>query len=255
MRLRPAFIAVALAVVGVTLQLAYMRKFEEEVSGGTKVDLLVAAQPIERGKPITPDMLGVHSVPQAYVDHRAIRASDREKILNLRALTKVPGQQTLVWTDVISGNDDQRDLSTLVQPGNRAMSIRVQLDEALQLIRPGDFVDVLGVDGEAKEASVLLQRVLVLAAGLETTIERGSDKKSSQRASILTVSVSLQEAQLLGLALSIGRLMVAVRNASDPRLLDSPPNVGRSEVFDTVARQAIQVRRHAPIRLDNRGTP
>lgn len=255
MRLRPIVIALLFAAVGVTFQLLYMHNFEREVSGGAKVDLLVAAQPIERGKTITADMLSVHSVPQAYVDNRAIRAADRDKILNLRALTKVPVQQTLVWTDLVATNDDQRDLSALVQPGNRAMPIRVQFDEALQLIRPGDFVDILAVDGEAREASVLLQRVLVLAAGLETTTERNTDKKASQRASILTVSVSLQEAQLLGLGLSVGRLMVAVRNTADPRLVESPPNVNRSEVFDTVARQAIQVRRNAPIRLDNRGTP
>lgn len=253
MKYRPVFLGIGLAALGILLQVLYMRHFEQEVSGGAKIDLLVAAQPIERGKPITAEMLGVLSVPQAYVDNRAIRARDRDKILNLRTVSRVPVQQTLVWTDVITQLDDQRDLSTLVQPGNRAMPIRVQFDETLQLIRPGDFVDILGVDGEAREAGVLLQRVLVLAAGLETSIERGVDKRSHQNASILTVSVNLQEAQLLGLAMSIGRLMVAVRNAGDPRLLESPPNVNRADVFDAVARQAIQVRRHAPVRLNGGG--
>lgn len=248
-------IGIGLAALGVTLQLLYMRRFEEEVSGGTKVDVLVAAQPIERGKSISVEMLGVHSVPQAYIDNRAIRAKDRDKILSLRTVTRVPVQQTLVWTDLVAVTDDQRDLSSLVQPGNRAMPIRAQFDEALQLIRPGDFVDILGVDGDAREASVLLQRVLVLAAGLETNVERGADKRAEQKSSVLTVSVSLQEAQMLGLAMSVGRLMVAVRNAADPRLLESPPNVSRLDVFDAVARGTIQVRRHSPIRLVNGGQP
>ena len=46
----------------------------------------MAAQPIERGTPVKEEMLGVRAIPQAYVDDRAIRATDRDKILNLRAV-------------------------------------------------------------------------------------------------------------------------------------------------------------------------
>lgn len=250
MKLRPLFIGVVVALLGIVLQIAYMRHFEEEASGGTRIDLLVAAQPIERGKPIKADMLGVRSVPQAYVDDRAIRVADRDKIINLRAASKVPVLQTLVWTDLIAATDDQRDLSSLVQPGNRAMPIRIQFDEVLQLIRPGDFVDILTIDGEGRNASVLLQRVLVLAAGLETTIERSTDKRARTRSNLLTVSVSLQEAQMLGLALTIGRLMAIVRNTGDPRTLDTPPDVTRAELFDTAARQSVQSARQRPVRLE-----
>lgn len=250
MKLRPILFGVLAALLGVVLQVLYMRRFEQEASGGAKVDLLVAAQPIERGKPITADMLGVRSVPQAYVDDRAVRAADRDKVLNLRAVSKVPVLQTLAWTDLIASTDDQRDLSMLVQPGSRAMPIRVQFDEALQLIRPGDFVDVLGTDLDGRSASVLLQRVLVLAAGLDTTIERSTDKKPALRSSLLTVSVSLQEAQLLTLANAITRLMVVVRNSGDPRVIERPPEVVRAELFDSQAREAIVTGRRRPIRLD-----
>jgi pilus assembly protein CpaB len=251
MKLRPLLFGVIVALLGVVLQIVYMRRFEEEASGGAKVDLLVAAQPIERGKPVTAEMLGVRSIPQAYVDDRAIRAADRDKILNLQTTTKVSALQTLAWTDFVATTDDQRDLSSLVQPGNRAMPVKVQFEEALQLIRPGDFVDILSVDAEGRGASVLLQRVLVLAAGLDTTVE-SSDKKSPSwlRASLLTVSVSLQEAQLLGLAQTIGRLMAIVRNTADPRVMEAPPDVSRTELFDFTARQAVQSARRRPVRLE-----
>lgn len=249
MKLRPILLGILAALLGVALQVLYMRRFEQEASGGAKIELLVAVQLIERGKPVTGEMLTTRMVPQAYVDDRAVRAVDRDKILNLRAMSNVPAQQTLAWTDLIASTDDQRDLSTLVQPGNRAMPVRVQYEEALQLIRPGDFVDVIGVDADGKEASVLLQRVLVLAAGLDTTIERNTDKKSSLRGSILTVSVSLQEAQLLTLAQAITRLVVVVRNANDPRVVESPPDVSRSQLFDSHERAAVQAGNHRPIRL------
>lgn len=249
MKLRPILFGVLAALIGVVLQVVYMRRFEQEASGGARVELLVAAQPIERGNPITAEMLGVRAVPQAYVDDRAIRAADRDKVLNLRAASKVPVLQTLAWTDLIATTDDQRDLSALVQPGNRALPIRIQYEEALQLIRPGDFVDILGVDSEQRGASVLLQRVLVLATGLDTTIERSTDKKPLQRSSMLTVSVSLQEAQLLALAQSISRLTVILRNTGDPRVFDSPPDISRTELFDTQVRQNVVSAHHRPVRV------
>jgi pilus assembly protein CpaB len=254
MKLRPILLGVLAALLGIILQFLYMRRFEQEASGGSKIDLLVAAQAIERGQPVTAEMLAVRAVPQAYVDDRAVRASDREKILNLRAVSKVPALQTLAWTDVIASTDDQRDLSTLVQPGNRAMPIRVQFEESLQLIRPGDFVDVIGIDADGKLASVLLQRVLVLAAGLDTTIERSTDKKPALRTSLLTLSCSLQEAQLLTLGQAITRLVVVLRNSNDPRVVESPPDIARAQLFDVAARTAVQSGNHRPIRIGP-GTP
>jgi pilus assembly protein CpaB len=254
MKLRPILLGVLAALLGIVLQVLYMRRFEQEASGGSKIELLVASQVIERGQPVTAQQLAVRAVPQAYVDDRAVRAVDREKILNLRAVSKVPALQTLAWTDVIASTDDQRDLSTLVQPGNRAMPIRVQYEDSLQLIRPGDFVDVIGSDADGRTASVLLQRVLVLAAGLDTTVERSTDKKPVLKSSLLTLSVSLQEAQLLTLAQAVTRLVVILRNTNDPRVVESPPDVSRAQLWDPVARTAVQSGNHRPIRLGP-GTP
>ncbi|HVW29683.1 MAG TPA: Flp pilus assembly protein CpaB [Polyangiaceae bacterium] len=251
MKSRPVLFGVLVAVLGVVLQIVYMRRYEEQASGGERVELLVAAEPIERGKQITSDMLGVRSVPRAYVDDRAIRASDREKVLNLRAMSKVPVLQTLAWTDLIATTDEQRDLSGLVQPGNRAMPIRVMFEETLQLIRPGDFVDVLGIFGESREATVMLQRVLVLATGTETSVERSTDKKTVNRISLLTLSVSLEESQLLALAQSVGKLAAVVRNPDDQRVVDSPPDVGSDALYSADVRKTVQSpRRRAPVRLE-----
>ena len=239
----------ALAALGLGLQMLYLRRFEAEASGGPKVRVLAAARTIERGTKLGPEMLAERAVPQAYVDERAIRASERDSILELRAVSTVPVQQTLVWTDLIATNDDRRDLSSLVQPGNRALPIRVQFDEALALIRPGDFVDVLSVDADAHQSSVLLQRALVLAIGVETRAAKQDSEASGYRASLLTLSVSLQEAQLLSLAQSLGGLTVVVRGASDPRIFDAPPDVDRSALHDSAVRQAVQRPSRRPVLL------
>lgn len=249
MKGRPVFIGLLTASLGVALLALYMRKFEIDATGGAKVELLVAVSPIVRGKPVTEAMLGTKQVPQAYVDQRAIRASERDKVLNLRPVSNIPVLQTLVWTDFVATSDEQRDLSSLVQPGSRATPIRVELDDVLQLIRPGDFVDIIGVFGDGSASSVLLQRVLVLATGLDTTTNTTGGGNRT-RIEALTVSVSLEESQLLALAQNAGKLSVIVRNPDDQRVAESPPDVSRAALVDASVRQKIPSARRGPVRLE-----
>ncbi len=252
MKLRPVFLGLVLGVVGIVLLAIYLRRFEQDVSGGQRVGLLVAVAPVVRGKPIVADMLGTREIPLAYVDDRAIRAADRDKILGLIATTNVPVQQTIAWTDVIATTDGQRDLSSLVQPPNRAMPVRVAFDDQVPLIHPGDYVDVLAVYQDSHESSVLLQRVLVLACGVETAVDRSGDKRAPLRSSLVTLSVSLRESQLLALAMSRGPLTVVVRNPQDQTVLETPPDMAASTLSDSKVRDGfVRHRPAAPIKLQS----
>ena len=172
----------------------YQRRFELEASGGEKVKLLIAVKRVERGKPITEDAIAVREIPQAYVDDRAIRESEKNKIIGLKVGTAVKEQQLLLWSD-LTNNDDRKDLSALVLPGYRAVSIKAARDDtSIALIKPGDYVDVIGVlgssstVGEAKNAVVLLQRILVLATGTDTTPESATERRKRIRTSKRTCS-------------------------------------------------------------------
>lgn len=237
MRVRPLLVGLLAGMVAVALLLMYLRRVEREASGGRKVQVLVALQTIPRDKPITEAMLGTREVPIAYVDERVLRAADREKILGLHAIHSVPIQQSLVWNDVMAVKEDQRALSALVQPGNRAMPIKVQIADVLTLVHPGDFVDILCVCGESRESTVLLQRVLVLATGMDTS-PAASVKDPSLRATVLTVSASLQESQLLALAMERGKLSAIVRNPNDPRVTDAPADVTAAALSESSRRQS-----------------
>jgi pilus assembly protein CpaB len=254
MKTRAVFVGFLLGAAGVVLLLLYMRRFEDDVSGGRRVGLLVAVAPIVRGKPITDEMLGVREVPQAYLDDRSVRASEKAKILGLRATANVSVAQTLAWADVTMTSDDQRDVSALVQPGNRAAPIKVWFEDEIPLIHPGDFVDVIGVFDDTRDASVLLQRVLVLSVGSETSSDRtATDKRPLRRAAILTVSASLQEAQLLALAMDKGKLTVVIRNPDDQRVTETPPDMSASMLQDSQKRLAVQTSRRratGPVKLE-----
>lgn len=227
MNRRALVLALIMALLSVGLLLLYQRRFELEASGGEKVRLLIAVKPIDRGTPITDEMLSIREVPQAYVEDRALRSQEKAKILGLKLNNSLRAQQVIMWTDLVTQSDGRRELSQLVQPGNRAVTISVSRDHSrVNLIRPGDYVDVLSLLGvEPKVTStILLQRVLVLAVGSSTSpldIKRDDDNA-------LTLSLSLKDAQRISLAAEKGRLAVALRNPDDSRTLERPPDVDPS---------------------------
>lgn len=261
---RALLIALVVAVMGAVLMLLYVRRFEQQASGGERVELLVAIKPIERGAAVTDDVLAVREVPLAYVEDRAVKAAERAKVVGLRVGTNIQSQQTLMWTDLAIAADERRDLSALVQPGSRAVSVRARSgDKSFALIRPGDYVDVIAImpepnsNNERRSAVVLIQKVLVLASGLETTPEGLSDPKERgrvrQQEMVLTLSLHLQEAQLIALAVDKGEITVALRNPDDQRVAEKIPDMSSSALTDTKVREEVQNIRTGPVRLEAGG--
>jgi pilus assembly protein CpaB len=263
---RKAFLAASvLALISVTLVLLYMRRFERETSGGELIELLVAVKPIKRETVIKDDMLSTREVPIAYVETRAVRARDRAKVIGLPAEVSLEPQQTIMWTD-LAINTEHRDLSELVQPGKRALTVLAGGSsdrDGNALIRPGDYVDVIltTLDGTSSQRTsvVLLQRVLVLAVGTDTDVigmpsaRAGTSRRASDKA--LTLSLNLQEAQLVALAIQQGELSVAVRPPDEPTIVEDLPDMKASALLDS--RQRTQVQRWArstrPVKIE--GSP
>jgi pilus assembly protein CpaB len=260
MNRRALLIALVVGILGVFLLLLYQRRFELEASGGEKVKLLIAVKRLERGKPIADDAIAIREVPIAYVDDRSIREVDTNKVLGLRLGTTVREQQLLLWTDLATGSDDHKELSSLVLPGYRAVSIRAARDDtSITLLRPGDYVDVIGVlgaaGGEAKSAVVLLQRVLVLAMGSETSPDALDQKdKNAGTENLLTLSLTLSEAQIIALAAERGRLAVAVRHPDDQQKT-GVTDINFDSILDPKKRGEIKgVRGGAPVNITGGGS-
>lgn len=270
MNRRALSLAVVLALLGAALLALYMRRFEREMSGGEPVEVLMVVKPIERGAVLRDEMLAVRAVPAAYVEDRAVKAGERAKILGLESALALSPQQTLLWTDLAITTED-RDLSALVQPGKRGVTVRAAVGaddmRGNALIRPGDYVDVIATMppkqlGEERTSSVLLQRILVLAVGQETQATASLDPKQRESAfgardKVLTLSLNLEEAQLLSLALERGRLSVAVRSPDDPWTQNDIPDVKVSALFDPKSRSDAQRRTAAtpagPVKIQATG--
>lgn len=257
MNRKAAVIAVLLGVLGLLLLALYQRRFEVEASGGEKVKVLTVVKQIDRGKMITEELVAVREIPIAYVEERAIKENEKAKVLGLRVGMTLKAGQTVMWTDLVTATEERRDVSSLVLPGYRALTIRASRDDgSVSLVRPGDYVDVLGVLGtggvnEKKSSVVLLQRVLVLATGGDTSADSSEkEKKPSDKDNFVTLSVTLTEAQLLTLAAEHGRLAVAVRHPDDQARMQGIGDLNVSSIVDPEKRGAIKGVRTIPTKLE-----
>jgi len=225
-------IALISATLASLLLVLYLRRYERELSGGERVPVLALRKSLQRGELLSEEALAVREIPIAYLEARAVRASERSKVLGLPVGVPLEPAQGLLWSDLaIAGQ--ARDLSSLVQPGKRAVTVlaRGAFDgRDLALIHPGDYVDVLvtlddgdGRRGDRRGSRVLLQRVLVLAVGGQTLA--GIEPRPNSGSNPLTLSLEIQQAQKLSLAIERGSISVVLRNSEDALILENPPRV------------------------------
>jgi pilus assembly protein CpaB len=246
MNFRALAFAFVVAAVSGTLLLLYLRRLEIETSGGSPVRVLMVVKPIDSGAILTEEMIVVRAVPQAYVESRAIRETDRARVIGLKMETPVKAQQTLMWTDLALATDDRRYLSDLVQPGMRAVPIRaVGDDHSFSLVRPGDRVDVIAnlpdpaVD-HGRIAVLVAQNLLVLAVGLEMGGE-GAAPNACDRRDVLTLSASVQQSQQLSLAQERGKVSVAVKPRTEATVLESVADMPVKQLYGSPDRPRVGV--------------
>jgi pilus assembly protein CpaB len=227
MNVRAVVIAIVVAALSGTLMVLYLRKLEVEVSGGARVRVLMVVRSIEPGSMITDDMLTTRAVPQAWVESRAVRESDRARILGLKVEVPIKPQETVLWTDLAITAGGERHLSELIQPGMRAVGIRASTeDQSFALVRPGDRVDVIANIPQPKDENqrvsvVLAQNLLVLAVGLDTGGEAVGPRSSYGQGSVLTVSATMTQIQQISLAAERGKMSVALKPRKGQELLDT----------------------------------
>lgn len=225
-------IAVILAALGAGSILFYIKRFERRTSGGNPVPVLFAVQEIPLGSILKEEMLGVRSLPESYVEERHIRASESSRIIGVRVQSTLKPSESVLWSD-LAANHKNRDLSSLVQTGMRAVTIATnQASTFGGLLRPGDRVDILFTDtSEAVNTTrPLLQNILVLAAGSDTGSTLPSKAKSFNQ---ITVSVTIEQSQLLAHARQKGALTLVLRNPNDIKILDELPGASSADLAAT----------------------
>ena len=237
---RIGIIAALIAAAGsVGLMHLYLERLEAEVGGGRAIAVLVAAKDIAIGSPVSEKSLAVRDIPQAYVEARHIKASELKKIVGARIGIGLKANEALLWSDLAQMGDHGRVLSGLVQDGMRAVEIDGRNLDFEGLLRPGDRVDVLFTtqdkDGTLGATVTLLQNLLVLSVG--SNIAREDDDQARRRArGAVTLSATVEQAQVITQAQQRGRLALTLRNSDDIALLQSVPKTTTKDLLGTTER-------------------
>ena len=189
---------------------SYMKRFEDESSGGPRIQVLTIVRTLEPGAVLKDTDIGERGIPVAYVESRAIRAADRQRIANLRISTSLEAQQILTWSDIVSSNDER---TLPIQPGMRAVTVRTE-GRSGSLAHGGDRVDVISTvqqpgSQEHRVAVVLLQNVLVLGHPSAGPTGVGTDGNDT------VLSLTLDQSQLLAVAGDKAKLTLALRSVPD----------------------------------------
>lgn len=247
--------ALIIALIGVALLLLYKKRFEEKVSGGDPVAVLMAVQDIPLGTVLTDRMLGVRYMPEAYVEFRHIRARDASRIIGVRMSMEVKANESILWSDLATTTGERRDLSSLVRSGMRAITIRADATSGFGgLLRPGDRVDAFltvsrGNDEDARVTIPLLQNVIVLAVGQDTGAIQDGNVRRPGSISQVTLGVTVTQAQLVAFATDRGRLTLVLRNPDDIAVVKDLPETTVEDILEA-ERKALSA---APIMRDERG--
>lgn len=218
--------ALAAFAVGNTMKSSY---------SGTRVSAVVVAKAeLRAGQPIDKTMLEVREWPEDAVPAGSF-ATVEELIESTKGAAPtvgiLPGEPVVAGR--LSSSKSGTGVAGLVAPKMRAIAISVDAAAGYTgLLYPGAFVDVVATmrdpGGRGPSARIAVQHARVLSVGLDTDVatrriarnEDGLDK-TADRGTFVTLEVSPEDAEILSVARTEGRIDLVLRNATDDAIVET----------------------------------
>ena len=174
------------------------------------------------------------SVPQgSFRSVQAFFAERENRIVTMGMRTGEP-----VLSEKVTGPGQRASLSTMLESGMKAISIRVnEVVGVSGFVLPGDRIDILltrtSTDSKSSKnaeqqsySDLLLQNVRVLA------IDQSADPKQDapKLARTITVEASMEDAQKITLAAEVGSLSIILRESSSFATIPEPRRMSVSDL-------------------------
>ncbi len=227
-----------MAAAGLLFFRMHTESFREAVTGGREVSILIAAQDIRQGEPLTRNALAAKTLPEAYLEERHVRLADFESVLGARTDRAIPRGTALRTNDFDPRDSRFQALSGLVDGSRRAITLRTNAETFNSLVRRGDHVDVFlsfnppGLRERANAATQLItQNVRVLAVGDVLGVP-GETVDQNRKYLDITLEVPIPEVPRLHHASQIGDLRLAIRNMEDDGVAREPPRANDGDLLE-----------------------
>jgi pilus assembly protein CpaB len=183
------------------------------------VEVLVAAKDLAVGSKINSDDLKIVRIPEGAFPPTVVR--HKADVLERGVIIPISAGE-FILTNKLAAEKAGAGLPSLIPPGMRAMSVRVnEVVSVAGFVLPGTRVDVLLTGnpsgGGDQQTTTVLENVAVLATGQK--LERNS-AGDPENAAVITLLVSPDDAQKLTLASSQGRIQLSLRNPLDTKQQD-----------------------------------
>ena len=188
--------------------------------GTRTTQIVLAATDVSLGQRLAPDMLKMTDWPAGSAPPGAF--SDPAKLAGRVLKTSVIRGEPLVEAK-LAPVGTLGGLSALISEGRRAITVRVNdVVGVAGFALPGNYVDIIvhterethTNDRSPQDISkIVLERILVLAVAQE--VDRDETKPKVVNA--VTLEVTPEQAEVLDLARSVGKLSLVLRNQIDPR--------------------------------------
>lgn len=217
-RTRLLMIGVLALAVGFFASVYVYKNLQTKSGTGTEpgIDVIVAANDLQVGQRIEERDIKIIRIPTADLPPGSPRK--RADVIGHGVILPI-SKGEFILPNRIAGENAGSGLPSLIPPGMRAVSVRVnEVVSVAGFVTPGTRVDVLltgapGSGGE-QQTTTVLQNVAVIASG--HTLERTSTGEA-QNTAVITLLVSPDDAQRLTLASSEGRIQLSLRNPLDTK--------------------------------------
>jgi pilus assembly protein CpaB len=224
---KPILLSLIFSLIAGFFAYAYLSDLESRYKKMAEpVSVVTAKQRITPGIAVKKDMLAEKFIPKEYVQPKAfskissLLTKDGEGVYT--ALNTIEEGEQILSTKV-SRSNDETGVINIIPEGLKALAVNFDSVSA-KVITPGAKIDVLCIIKYAdknkqyqESVYVIAQDILVLASGKNYigSPKKKSDDSSQDETNILTLAVTVEEAQTIILAADKGKLKFIIRPSGD----------------------------------------
>ncbi len=213
-------VTVVIALATSLLVYKWLREKSIAIAGqrGEIVNVTVAVTDLSLGTVIRPEM--VKTVPFLKGSLTSGFFTDPAKLDGRVLINPVKASEPIFESRLAPTDVTKGGVAAVISQNKRAMAVKVDKVKGISgFIHPGHRVDVVATFKPAHSqlpvTMTVLENIPVLATGTDTEI-RGKQEKPVE-VDVITLEVSPEEAEVLALSSSEGKLQLSLRNFSDTK--------------------------------------